>query len=165
MDAAQARRGAAMMERIFDLTLLADQSLVQAAWVLPEDLLHLPAAVEVLKTGSVGRAPLMGRELQWNAQPGQAISTMRVEGRVTLLSIALAGEGGELLELWIASLRAMPSIRLVNANEAHAFEIIRRVRERPLSASVLLPEGSREEQKELLDLQRSVSFALLSAQW
>jgi hypothetical protein len=154
-----------MMERIFDLTLLADQSLVQAAWVLPEDLLHVPAAVEVLKTGSVGRAPLLGRELQWNAQPGQAISTMRVEGRVTLLSIALAGEGVELLDLWIASLRSMPSIRLVNANEAHAFEIIRRVRERPLSASVLLPEGTREEQKELLDLQRSVSFSLLNAHW
>jgi hypothetical protein len=165
MDADPARSGAAMIERIFDLTLLADQSLVQAAWVLPEDLRHVEDAVEVLKAGSIGRAPLMGRELQWNAQPGAAISTMRLEGRVTLLSIALMREGGELLDLWISSLRAMPSIRMVNANDANAFEIIRRVRERPLSASVLLPEGTREEQRELLDLQRSVSFALLSAQW
>jgi hypothetical protein len=154
-----------VIEKLFELTLLADQSLVQAAWVLPADLLHVPSVVEVLKAGPVGRGPLQGRELQWNAQPGQAISTIRVQGRVTLLSIALTEPAGDLLGLWLASLRAMPSVRLLNAADPMAFEVIRRVRERPLSASVLLPEGTREENKELLDLQRAVSFSLLSARW
>ena len=155
-----------MIEKLFELTLLADQSLVQAAWVLPADLLHVPEVVEVLRRGPSGRAPLAGRELQWNAQPGQAISTVRVKGRVTLLSIALSdSEPSELLTLWLAQLRAMPSLQLLNAADPLAFEIIRRIRERPLSASVLLPEGSREENKDLLDLQRAVSFSLLSARW
>jgi hypothetical protein len=155
-----------LIEKLFELTLLADQSLVQAAWVLPADLLHIPPVVEVLRRGSEGRAELLGRELQWSAQPGQAISTVRVQGRVTLLSIAIASEEpSELLELWLAQLRAMPSLKLLNAADPMAFEIIRRLRERPISASVLLPEGSREENKDLLDLQRAVSFSLLSARW
>jgi hypothetical protein len=91
---------------------------------------------------------------------------VRVQGRVTLLSIAIASEEpSELLELWLAQLRAMPSLKLLNAADPMAFEIIRRLRERPISASVLLPEGSREENKDLLDLQRAVSFSLLSARW
>jgi hypothetical protein len=88
-----------------------------------------------------------------------------MQGRVTLLSIALTEPGDGVLDLWLASLRAMPSVSLLNAADPMAFEIIRRIRERPLSASVLLPEGTREENKELLDLQRSVSFSLLSARW
>lgn len=155
-----------MIEKLFELTLLADQSLVQAAWVMPSDLLHIPDVVSLLKQGPEGRGPLSGRELQWSAQPGQAISTVRVQGRVTLLSIALCDSGAsELLELWLAQLRAMPSLKLLNAGDPMAFEIIRRIRERPLSASVLLPEGTREENKALLDLQRAVSFSLLSARW
>jgi hypothetical protein len=154
-----------VIEKLFELALLADQSLVQATWVLPADLLHVPSVVEVLKQGPVGRGDLLGRELQWNTQRGQAISTLRVQGRVTLLSIALTDPGDGVLDLWLASLRAMPSVSLLNAADPMAFEIIRRIRERPLSASVLLPEGTREENKELLDLQRSVSFSLLSARW
>jgi hypothetical protein len=155
-----------LIEKLFELTLLADQSLVQAAWVLPADLLHVPEVVEVLRQGPVGRAPLLGRELQWNAQPGQAISTVRFEGRVNLLSIALtASEPPDLLDLWLAQLREMPSLKLLNAADPLAFEIIRRIRERPLCASVLLPEGTREESKDLLDLQRTISFSLLSARW
>jgi hypothetical protein len=155
-----------LIEKLFELTLLADQSLVQAAWVLPADLLHIPEVVKVLRQGPSGRADLLGRELQWNAQPGEAISTVRVQGRVTLLSIALGGsEPSELLDLWLTQLRAMPSLKLLNAADPMAFEIIRRIRERPLSASVLLPEGTREENKDLLNLQRAVSFSLLSARW
>jgi hypothetical protein len=139
---------------------------VQAAWVLPTDLLHVAEVVPVLKQGPAGRAQLLGRELQWNAQPGQAISTVRLEGRVNLVSIALtASEPSDLLDLWLAQLREMPSLKLLNAADPMAFEIIRRIRERPLCASVLLPEGPREENKHLLDLQRTISFSLLSARW
>ena len=34
-----------------------------------------------------------------------------------------------------------------------------------MTASVMLPEGTREESKALLDLHRSIAFALLSAKW
>jgi hypothetical protein len=152
--------------RFFDLSLLADQSLVQAGWVesVPDDLLQ--ATVRLLQQGSAGRAQVRPQvEVQWSFEPTRGIATVRREGRVTLLMVLVRGEEPELLATWLAELRKAPPIRTLHGDDPEAFEIVRRMPYRPFSASVLLPEGTREEQKPLVDFGRALAMAFFSAQW
>jgi hypothetical protein len=156
-----------VIEKLFECVLFADQTLAQAAWVEPATLHDLAAVVEILKRGPISRAPLplAPYELQWRAEPGSAITTVRREGHVVLLSVVLEHEGAELLDVWLEALRGSKSIQLLHGDDKQAFEVLRRLPQRPMSASVMMPEGTREEAKALLDLHRTIAFALLSAKW
>ena len=86
-----------------------------------------------------------------------------------LLSVLLGSPASsretEMLDLWMQGMRAAPPVKQLNGGDPEAFEIFRRIRERPLAASVLLPEGSREDARELLDFHRGVAAALFTARW
>lgn len=157
---------------IFELTLLADESLVQAGWQEPPTAALLAPAVKLLSQGPTGRAPLPlpgAPELQWSAAPGRAITSVRLEGRVVLVGVALHGtdasEESALLELWLAALRDTPAIQKLHGTETQAFEVFRVMKDRPLCAAVLFPEGTLEEQKALVDLHRAIAWALVTARW
>jgi hypothetical protein len=154
-----------VIDQLFECVLLADQSLVRAVWVAPTEMVDVPQVVEILKQGHTGRAPLGEYELQWRAEPGSAITTVRKGGHVVLMSVAVIDSAAELLQVWLTALRGAKPIAQLHGDDPQAFDVIRHLRQRPMLASVLLPEGSREESKALLDLHRSVAFALLSANW
>ena len=157
---------AVSVDRFFELTLLADQSLVQAGWVQAG---AVEAAARLLARGPAGRGPtpLAGISLKWSFEPGLGLATYFKEGRMLLLSLLLGGAAREpeALDLWMDGLRGAPPVKQVNGDDPEAFEIFRRLRDRPLCASVLLPEGSREECKALLDFHRGVAAALFNARW
>jgi hypothetical protein len=159
------------VERFFELVLLADQSLVQAGWVAVRDVPALDAAAKLLAAGPAGRAelPLPGVSLKWTFEPQLGISTAYKDGRMMLLSVLLGTPASpnepQMLSLWMDGLRGAPPVKQVNGDDPEAFEIFRRVRERPLCASVLLPEGTRDECKALVDFHRGVAAALFTAKW
>jgi hypothetical protein len=82
-----------------------------------------------------------------------------------LLSVVLLQKNAPLVDVWLSALRGSKSIAIVNGNDPHSFEVLSRLPQRPMTASVMLPEGSAEEAKAVLDLHRSIAFALLSATW
>ena len=159
------------VERFFELVLLADQSLVQAGWVELATAPSRDAATSLLSSGPVGRAelPLPKTALKWTFEPQLGITTAFVNGHMTLLSALLGSPASprepEMLAAWMAGLRGAPPVKQINGDDPEAFEIFRRMRERPLCASVLLPEGSREDCKDLLDFHRGVASAFFTARW
>jgi hypothetical protein len=159
------------VERFFEVVLLADQSLVQAGWVGLADVGAREPAAKLLASGPTGRAdlPLPGVSLKWTFEPQLGITTAFTGARMTLLSVLLGSPAspreGEMLGLWVSMLRSAPPVKQLNGDDPEAFEIFRRVRDRPLAASVLLPEGSREECKALVDFHRGVAAALFTAKW
>jgi hypothetical protein len=157
--------------RFFELVLLADQSLVQAGWLDAELVPERAAAAAVLAAGPAGRGAtaLPGVTLKWTFEPGLGLVTAYSDGRVALLGILLGGPPSpreeEMLAAWIGQLRAATLLSRLNGEDPEAFEIFRRLRDRPLAAAVLLPEGSRQDCQALVQFQRGVAAAFLTARW
>ena len=155
-------------ERFFELVLLPSQQPVQAGWVAVADMKATHAARAVLSAGPQGHAPLplADATMRWTFAPQLGITTIYVRKQVALVSL-LVGEPGEpgLAKAWLDNLRATKPVQELNQGDPEAFEIFRRMRERPLCASVLFPTPSRDECKAVVDFHRAVAALLFTADW